>query len=307
MVSAQPEVAAEQLDLRRDVDDDVAVEHEHLRDARVGVQQLLHRRLVERVPPLDARVERPAVRRIGERPALGVHIGRGVEVELRICRLAADLRPDGVVVHERRVRPGAQERDVAIVAAPAALHHLGQQRVGRPRMLGQRRVLRPDPARHVVRVQRPRRCRCRSRRPAAPRRCRASRAAASGRRGSVGGEVGGVVRPLLARMAAGAVVGEDLPPLLDRAVEELRVERDLEVARRAEAARPPEVGRPGAEEERLDVVQPVLDRPERGRSRAGTGRCRTGSGRSCAGSGSTARRSGRWLIQHCSAHDPMLK
>ena len=151
---AEAEVAAEERDLRGDVDDDVVVEHEHLPDPPVGVQELLHRGLVELVAALDARVERPAVGRAGERPALGVDVGRSIEVGGARGRLAADLRADGVVVHERRMRPGAEQRDVAVVAATAVLQHLGAERIGRAGLLGQRGVFRPDAARHVVGVER---------------------------------------------------------------------------------------------------------------------------------------------------------
>ena len=125
----------------------------------------------------------------------------------------------------------------------------------------ERGVLLPHPALHVIGVQRARRVgadlarehRLVVAQPIDPeRRSRSDR----------GMEVDVLVRSVLAGMAACAGPGEDVVPLLHGAVEELLIERDLEVARIGMAARAPQIGRARAEEERLDVVQPVLDRPE---------------------------------------------
>ena len=51
--------------------------------ARAGrIEQVLHRVLEELVAALDARIERHAGRRVGERPVVLIDIGRRVEVDL---------------------------------------------------------------------------------------------------------------------------------------------------------------------------------------------------------------------------------
>src|SRR3546814_6287528 len=70
-----------------------------------------------------------------------------------VVRLAADFRTHRVVVHERRVRPQRQQRDVAVVAASAVVG-FAQARVRRSRAQGLGTELRPDVPGHVVGMQR---------------------------------------------------------------------------------------------------------------------------------------------------------
>src|SRR5262249_52411061 len=79
-----------------------------------------------------------------------------------------------------------------------------------------------------------------------------------------GQEVAALERRGLARMAAGAGLGEEGPAALDRAGTEVAVELRDQSARAREAARLPEVGGLARQEESRQVVQPVLDGAEAG-------------------------------------------
>ena len=92
----------------------------------VGIEQLLHRRLEQPVAALDARVERhstaadSACASTCPRSTYGLRYSFGVG----FVGVAADFRTDRVVVHERRERPDAQQRDRPVVAAAAIVRLL---------------------------------------------------------------------------------------------------------------------------------------------------------------------------------------
>ena len=282
-------------------DRDVDVEPRDLRQALRRVEELFHRGDVQLEPAVDARVVGPARRRLVGRQELlrrRIDVGRAVEEVVAVLRLAADLRPERVVVHERRVRPRADERDVAVVAA-AAVARLAHVRVRRARAQRLRAVLLPDVARHVVRVQ---------------------RAAAAGadlgrerrlvvaepvaaqpglvvERAEVAVAEGAALRLGNARMAAGAVAGEHFAAARDRALAELLVEvgEERRPACSARSRSSPSArsrarrrGRWRASPSRTGTRRCRGGGPRsRGSSgsRGGTGRCRTASGRSCAPAG----------------------
>ena len=92
----------------------------------------------------------------------------------------------------------------------------------------------------------------------------------------------------------------------DRAVAELGIERGVESLRVWQAARLPKVGWSRREQEGDDVVESILNRPKA---------CAVAPALSdverrlaiIALRRVDARKSGTWLIQHCSEHEPILK
>ena len=181
------------------------------------------------------------------------------------------------------MRPGAEQRDVAVVAAPAALHDL-RAAAGRPVAPARvaRGILLPRPGSACGSNAATAPDRCRSRTPAAISSLPSQSSRSVGSSGSVARK-SAFVRPGWLEWQRAQLSAKTLPrPRSTAPSPNSASSCDLEVARRGEPARLPEVGRPRRQEEVPDVVEPVLDRPERARSRAGTGRCRTASGRSCA-------------------------
>jgi hypothetical protein len=127
-----------------------------LRASLLRVQQLEHRQLVELEAALDARVVAQAIGLLCEQLAVAVDIAGAVEIVGLVRRLAADFRPDGVVVHERRGRPDIDQRDIAHVAATAILELVALGNVGNDLALAQgvRRRFHVQVAGLVVGVQR---------------------------------------------------------------------------------------------------------------------------------------------------------
>ncbi len=168
------------------------------------IQHVVHRRLEQSVAALDAGIERPARRRIGDRLAGAIDIGREIEIVVLPARLAAQLRPDRVVVQEGRMRPHAEQRGRAVVAAPAAFQQLLEGRVGRPLQQIARGIFIPHAARHVVGMQSARRIGADARHRNRPLVAQPVDAQALVL-GVDRAEIDAVIRPVLARMAARAI------------------------------------------------------------------------------------------------------